>query len=286
MQETDFYKPPADQGPLPPAGPSRGDGAPVPWEPTGVISSAWEVVKEHWLALIFATLIATWVPAIPSWILNSLKPGSAANVALWFAGVVIQIALGAFFGVGLCRMLVAGARREPIEFAALVEGGAKFWKMLGADMLVGLVSWALVLVTTAPAAALAAKEMGIDAFTDMVVFQQRMNRLTAAPVAALVLGSLVLLVLSVLVTLRLHFASFYVADAGRGPAEALGASWAATEGQVGQLFVFAVLSWLLSMAGLCACCIGIFPMMAVLRVAHAVIYTRISGRVGEAPETP
>jgi hypothetical protein len=55
---------------------------------------------------------------------------------------------------------------------------------------------------------------------------------------------------------------------------------------VGQLFVFAVLSWLLSLAGVCACCIGVFPAMAVMRLAHAIIYTRISGRVGEAPEAP
>jgi uncharacterized membrane protein len=294
MQESDFYRPPSNQDPPAPSRRSTRDGTPVPWEPGEVIGAAWEVVKEHWLVLIFAILIATWLPSIPSWVINQTvgvinhtggKEGAGQAVGAWIAGALVQLALGALFGAGLCRLLVAASRREPVDFGALAQGGPAFWRMVGADVLLGLLRWALVVVTMAPAAALAVGEMGLDAFTSVDLFKHRIDRLDAAPVLAFAVGSLVLLVLTVLVTIRLHFAPYYVVDADRGPLEALGSSWAATRGNVGNLVVFAVLSWLICLAGLVACCVGFFPALAVVRLAHAIIYTRISGRTGEAAET-
>ncbi len=282
MQESDFYRPPRDDAPPPAPSPSGGDGLPVPWEPTAVISAAWEVLKAHWLVLIFATQAVAWLPAVPSWVLNQAKLDGAAGVGVWFAGALVQLLLSAFLGAGLCRMLVAGARRELMDFAALVEGGPAFGRMLGAEVLVGLVRWTLILTTMAPAAALVVSDMGIDAFTSQDLFLHRFDRITVAPVLAFMAGSLVLLVLSVFVTLRLHFAPYYVVDAGRGAIESLGSSWKATDGQLGQLVVFGVLSGLLDLAGLCLCCVGFLPMMALTQLAQAIIYTRISGRVGEA----
>jgi hypothetical protein len=290
MQESDFYRPPRDDAPPPRSSANGEDGTPVPWEPGEVLGAAWEVVKQHWLVLIFAILVATWVPSGPSWILSQMKLGGANDIAVglavWLVGVTIQLVLGALFGAGLCRLLVAGARRQLPDFGELGRGGAAFPRMLGVEVLLGLIGWALFSTTMAPACALVAQEMGLDAFTNLERFTHRLDRLTAAPALAGLAGLMVLMVLSVFITLRLRFAPYYVADAGRGAVESLGSSWKATEGHVGKLVVFAVLSWLLAVAGVCMCCVGFFPMMALTRLAEAIIYTRISGRIGEAPETP
>jgi uncharacterized membrane protein len=63
-----------------------------------------------------------------------------------------------------------------------------------------------------------------------------------------------------------------------GPLEAMRASWAATTGHKGNLFLMGLAFLGITLGGLLACCIGIIPAVPLCYIATAVIFTRLSGR--------
>lgn len=87
-----------------------------------------------------------------------------------------------------------------------------------------------------------------------------------------------LLVPMFIILTGLFFAQFYVVDAELGPIEALSASWQATSGQKGNLFLCGLVAVAFGLLGVLACCVGIFVAAPVVMVAAAIVYTRISGR--------
>lgn len=97
---------------------------------------------------------------------------------------------------------------------------------------------------------------------------------------AVLLGMLCLIVPGIILGLGFSMAPYYAVDAGMGPIEAMGASWNATKGHKGSLFLFGIVGFLLAILGLIACCVGMFVVQAVLYVAWAIIFARISGRMG------
>jgi len=100
-------------------------------------------------------------------------------------------------------------------------------------------------------------------------------------------GFVLLIVPGVILALGLAFAMFFVIDAGLGPIEALQASWQATRGQKPEVFVLAVLTFLVSLAGLAMCCVGIAAAYPLCMLAYAVAFTRLSGRMPpDAPQSP
>lgn len=90
-------------------------------------------------------------------------------------------------------------------------------------------------------------------------------------------GFLMLIVPGVILLFGLSMAGYFVVDAGLGPVAALKASWAATRGHKAMLFGFGFLAGLVLIGGLLALLVGVFPAMAVVSVAMAVIYTRLTG---------
>jgi hypothetical protein len=58
------------------------------------------------------------------------------------------------------------------------------------------------------------------------------------------------------------------------------ASWAATSGQKGKLFLFGLVGVLLIIGGYLACCVGLFVAFPVMMVSMATIYLRLSGQWG------
>jgi uncharacterized membrane protein len=96
-------------------------------------------------------------------------------------------------------------------------------------------------------------------------------------------GLLLFIVPGVLVGLGWSMAPYYVIDANLGPIEALGASWRATKGRWGTLFLLGLASFGISMAGLACCCIGIVGAVPLSMLLFATFYTRVSGRGAPAP---
>jgi hypothetical protein len=104
------------------------------------------------------------------------------------------------------------------------------------------------------------------------------------------LGFILLIVPGVILLLGLSLTPYYIIDAKMGPIAALQASWAATKGQKGDLFVLGLAAVGMMIVGLMACVLGIFVTAPICFVAFVVAYTRISGngvvpRVG-APAGP
>ncbi|MEO7110708.1 MAG: hypothetical protein ABI183_09740 [Polyangiaceae bacterium] len=95
---------------------------------------------------------------------------------------------------------------------------------------------------------------------------------------AILLGFILLIVPGIILALGLAYSNYFVADANLGPIDAMKASWAATNGSKGKLFLFGFVAIFIMIGGIIACCIGVLPAAALLALAQAMIYVRISGR--------
>jgi hypothetical protein len=87
-----------------------------------------------------------------------------------------------------------------------------------------------------------------------------------------------------IVGLGLSLSSFYVVDQDMRPIEAMRASWKATVGHKGKLFMLALLGFLIFVVGCCACCVGILAAFPIIGMATATIYLRLSGRAWSAAQ--
>jgi hypothetical protein len=95
---------------------------------------------------------------------------------------------------------------------------------------------------------------------------------------AIMLGFICLIIPGFILSFGLAFSNYFVADADLGPIEAMKASWAAMNGSKGKLFLFGFVAFFIYVGGMIACCIGIIPAAAIVALAQAMIYVRISGR--------
>jgi len=236
------YGAPAAQGPIAqqPIGPP---GTPQPWEAGEVVSRSWDIVKVHWVPLVFGTMIGSAAASAPQQIgsfYNIIVHGPGSRypfhdpiyVSLFVGGMIVGWVLQAFFQAGFTKMYLAAARGGAPEFAHIFSGAPRFLPMLGAMFL------QLLLVT---------------------------------------IGFMLFIVPGVILALGLMLYPYYVVDREMGPIEALKASWATTMGQKGKLFVLG-LYWLgISLLGLVACCIGALPALAVITLTQAIVYCRLSG---------
>jgi hypothetical protein len=91
------------------------------------------------------------------------------------------------------------------------------------------------------------------------------------------LGLLFLIVPGIILSLGLCMAPYYCADQKLGPIESLKRSWEATTGHKVSLFLFGLAVLVLALVGLLVCVVGVFVTSAIVSVAQAVVYTRLSG---------
>ncbi len=245
------YGAPREQGPIAPQLPPQGLG-PQPWEPGEVIGRAWDVVKVHWVPLVFGTMIGGAAASAPQQIASFYNlivqgPGHRADFtdpvydALLGFGFLIGWALQAFFQAGFTRMYLSASRGQAPEFAHIFSGGPFFLRMLG-----GMVIHSILVVV----------------------------------------GFALLFVPGVILSLGLMLYPYYIIDRGMGPVEALRASWDATVGSKGKLFLLGLYSFGVMLLGLLACCLGMFPALAVITLAQAIVYVRLTGTESTAQPPP
>ncbi len=96
------------------------------------------------------------------------------------------------------------------------------------------------------------------------------------------IGYCLLFVPGIILALGLNMTFFYVVDQNMGAVDALKASWAATDGQKLNLFLFGLVSFLVILAGELACGVGVLVAAPVVTLAHAMIYLRLSGKTAAA----
>lgn len=223
----------------PPQQPGRPTaGAPQPWQIGEVIGHAWNMFKSSWPTLVFTQFLSGLLGGIPNYV-----PG----------------------------ILVA---TEAVEV-----NSATYWTIYSVCLLLGLV------VTTFFTGGMikvwcAAARGQTPQFGDMFTGGSRFLPLLGAlflTLLAVGFGYVLLIVPGIILGLGLAFAQFYVVDQNMGPIDALKASWEATKGHKGHLFLFGLVAVLIGLAGYAACCIGIFAAIPLIMVAWATIYTRVSG---------
>lgn len=93
---------------------------------------------------------------------------------------------------------------------------------------------------------------------------------------AVFLGILALVIPAIIMTYGFMFVKFVVIDKDIHYVDALKASWELTDGYKLQLFVWAILAFLLNLVGLMMCCFGIVVTNAITMGALTIIYDRIA----------
>jgi hypothetical protein len=234
----------APQGaPPPPPGPPQGVSGPQPWQVGEVIDVAWRRFKEQWATVVFAFLLMTFLSGIPGQV-----PG------ILVAARVVEHNSAEYWGVvGACQLL---------SF------------VIGAFFMPGMIR---ILVTTVRGQVpeFGALFGGADRFLPFLAV-----RLLQALVV--VLGFVFFIVPGVILSLGLMLSEYYCVDAKLGPIESMKASWQATTGHKGDLFLLALAGVGLGLLGLLMCCVGILATVPIYQLAMALVYIRLSGRLGSS----
>ena len=222
-------------------------GAPQPWEIGEVISHAWAMFKPHWPTLVFTQLLTGILGGIPNYV-----PG------VMLATHSVEPHSSAYWTIyGVCMSLA-------ILLNAFFSGGMiKVW--------------------------LSATRGQAPQFSDMFSGMGRFLPILAVLLLTILgvgLGYVLLVVPGIILALGLSFSQFFVVDQKLGPIDAMKASWKATSGHKGKIFLFGLVALLLFIGGYLACCIGVFVALPIVMVAWATIYTRITGTVGNAMQPP
>jgi hypothetical protein len=167
---------------------------------------------------------------------------------------------------------------------ALEANSIAFFGVSGGTTIVGIVVGAFFrvgLVRINLAAARGQKPNFADLFSGGPLFL-RMVGLQLLLMVAYLVGCAAFVVGMVFVALALCLADYYAVDANMGVIDAMKASYEATKGNRGNIFVFGLVVFGISLVGMLACCVGVLIAGAVASVAMAIIYTRLSGRGGAA----
>jgi hypothetical protein len=239
----DGYNPyaPPQRDPLAPQGGGAPAGQPQPWEIGEVLTVGVDAVKKNPLELIGGYFVMVLLSAIP---------GQLPNV-LQLLGVISQ-------------------------------NSALFWVLFVISLLAGMLAGAFLWAGGLRVALAAARKEPID-FATFFSGGDRMVPLFILHLLmwlAVSFGIALLVVPGVVLSLGWALSSFLVVDAEESPIEALKASWELTQGHKMKLFLFALASMLIAIAGVCACYIGLFVAVPVISIAFAEVYRRVSGRMG------
>lgn len=225
-------------------------GAPQPWQIGEVIGHAWNMFKVSWPTLVFTQFLSGLLGGIPNYV-----PG----------------------------ILVATR--------AVEMHSTEYWTIYSVCLLLGLVATSFFTGGMVKIWCAAARGQ-TPQFGDMFAGGSRFLPLLAVlllTIFGVLLGYVLLIVPGIILGLGLAFAQFYVVDQNMGPIDALKASWEATKGHKGNIFLFGLVAVLIGVAGYAACCVGVFAAIPLIMVAWATIYTRISGTAvsfGDAPPPP
>lgn len=216
---------------------------PQPWTVGEVLSIAWDRFKQFWPVLVFSYVLSFAIGQVVAYI----------HPALLFAGA-----------------LEPGSIAETsVRVSLLVVG-----QVVAAYFQVGLTRIHLEAARGQPPS-FGLLFSGGDRFIALFLF----NLLY---LLAVFFGILLLIVPAIFIGLALSIGQFYVVDQRLGPVAAMQASWSATKGQKGDIFLLGLAAFGLGLLGLVMCVVGFFATLPLAMIAMAAMYTRMSGN-GPAP---
>jgi len=234
------------------------------WEPTEVMGTAWSVFKPHWGPLVGATFVAAFIQ------------GTINNVV---------------------SRIVGSATGNPLSDPEQMQrlNNLNMEKVLQQVM----IQTAIITVILYPVAAffragviklmLNTARGNAPNFGDIFSGASKTLNLTIAMFlkgAIILVGFLLLIVPGIYASLALSQVEFFVVDRNMSPVDAIKASWSATEGQKGNIFLYGIVSFGVMLLGLLACCLGVLVAIPVIELGTAMIFTRITGTPGHGGGNP
>lgn len=255
--------PPGSTPPPPPPPPPPGGGVPPagggnqPAEAGAAISYGWNKFKDNWgeiiVALIVGFVIIVVLAVIGALIQNALLDTGSCTVK--------------FTNNGITR---SGGCDSPGFFTRIIAYGI-------VQVLVFLGQMAL--------------QLFIIRATLMIVRGERLEAskiMTAQNLGPYALGAIVVAILTfvgfilciipgILVIFFTFFWGYFVVDKNMSPIDAITASYNLVKDNIGQVLVFILLSWVVMLAGVIACGVGIIVAWPVVIIATGYMYKRLQG---------
>ena len=194
---------------------------------------------------------------------DDLQPYLLILVPLVACTVLAFFALSSWIEVGFGRAVESALRTGRDEVGKLFSGGERFGAMLLARLLCALIQLGLAIPMLA---------LGL-----VLTFLGRRAGGDALFVLGLLAIGLVWTVIAVYVGLGLFLTKPIIALESCRPSEALARSWQLASGNRVSLLWFVVVQFLLTMAGMCACCVGVLlsaPLTITMRYEAYLALTR------------
>ena len=216
------------------------------WRIGTVLSESWEIFQKHMGPLIGAFLI----PAGVSFIFNLV--GEIASMVLQGSGLQSDMPELAYVGIGVAFLMQILASLINVFF---VLGTQQIYLKAARD-----------------------EDPTIgDLFSQGSVYPSGIASLFCFSMAV-GFGSLLCLVPGIILFVGLQFHHLVIVDKRLGFIDALGESWRLADGEKMDLFVWAVVCFGLTTAGLLACCVGLFVAIPVVGVGTTLIYLNLDAR--------
>lgn len=229
--------------------------APPPQQPRGLVSL--DVIGEAWKLV---------QPALGQWVLAVLIVGAIS------------------FGVNL----VMGLLQAPFAPKNGQSPGGAFYMIQFVAQVVGF-----VVQTTAAAAlfkmAISHIRTGQANLNEMFSVTNILGSiLLGALLSSLITGVGILLCIipGIIAALGLSMTQPLIVDQGLAPVDALKRSWEVMKPHLGSLFVLGLVLGLLNMAGVIACCVGLFVTYPISIVAMALVYRDMFGGASAPLQNP
>jgi uncharacterized membrane protein len=247
------YAPPAHQGGAYP-------GARNAFSPGDAVTFAWERIKAD-----PGTTLATII-------VGSIIPGAIFGVLYLVSSIFIGL-MGAAAGGGVSSRRHGGSAAVDAMLPVIIgiNGVAILVALVVALFLgAGIVNFSLKVARGQP-----------YQFGDLFGGGKFFLSMFAAGLLigiAVQIGMAFLVVPGVILSLGFSVAPWVIVDRGLGPIEGMKASWELTDGHKGTIFIFNLIAFGLSLAGVCACGVGTLVVVPILCIAHAYIYLKLSGQ--------
>ncbi|MBC7807498.1 MAG: hypothetical protein H7145_15285 [Akkermansiaceae bacterium] len=239
------------------------------------ISEAWGLVRQQmgvWvLAMLLYFVIIMAVSGITSALTGGFsQPAPPPNpTPAYFLSLMSQSAgssivntlLGAYFIAGLFRMALKQIRGESIGVGDLFSGGDVILPMIGANILVALILYAVMIVALVP----------------MFVMVTAKSSLSWIPIVIAVVGI-------ALLNARLFLVAPIVADGRGGALGSIKQSFAVTGGQTLNAFLFTLVLGLVVALGMLLCGVGLLFTFPIYPLAVSIVYRDLLDLDGGMPE--
>lgn len=252
---------PPGSAPPPPPPPPPGGGVPAgggnqPAEATAAIKYGWEKFKANWGEITVALIIG-------------------------FVAIVIMSVIGYFIrdsltSVDECKVNISNGTfrtsgcESPGFFTQLLANGIfQILYYLGTMVLQLFIIRATLMIIKGEKLE-ASRVMSLENFGPYV--------LTAILVAVLTFVGFILCILpGIAVMFFTMFWGYFVVDKNMGPMDAIKASVDLVKDNVGAVIIFLLLSWVVTLVGFIALCVGLMVALPVVIIATGYMYKRLQG---------